>query len=82
MNAESHIKSDRFRYGFPFVGRVGLEPTWFEPGDFKSPASANSATAPDSAVVLIVHSMQGRSRLNYLDLIKKGYLPAGVDIPE
>jgi len=33
-------------------------------------------------VVLIVHSMQGRSRLNYLDLVKKGYLPAGVDIPE
>ncbi len=64
------------------VGRVGIEPTWCEPGDFKSPASANSATAPDSAVVLIVHSMQGRSRSNYLDLIKKGYLLAGVDIPE
>ncbi len=32
------------------VGRVGLEPTWFEPGDFKSPASANSATAPNSTL--------------------------------
>ncbi len=64
------------------VGRVGIEPTWFAPGDFKSPASANSATAPDSAVILIVHSMQGRSRLDYLDLIKKGYLLVGVYIPE
>ena len=63
------------------VGRVGIEPTWFEPGDFKSPASANSATAPNSAVALIVHSMQGRSRLNYFDLIKKGYLRVGVYIP-
>ena len=67
---------------FRRVGRVGLEPTWFEPGDFKSPASANSATAPDSTLALIVLSLQRRSRCNFCLLIKTERLPVGVGILE
>ena len=58
------------------VGRVGIEPTWFAPGDFKSPASANSATAPNPSVSLIVHALEEGSRFNS-GYIKTGNWPAG-----
>ena len=60
---------------------MGLEPTWFKPGDFKSPASANSATAPNSSTGLIVPVLKSWSRLKITSILKKGNLLAGVYTP-
>lgn len=62
---------------FSSSGRAGGSRTHTDkPGDFKSPASANSATAPRFYAPLIVHSPPHGSRHIPAPRLKRGCLPA------